>query len=82
MTKEQLEAKVAEIEERAKAKEAAALEEKRNKTFYGENFKMQNIENRNDAWKQFAQAMIEKRALSLQDSKLAAGGGNGTTDGT
>lgn len=83
MTREELEKKVEEIETRAAEKQAKDLEEKRNKSFYNEgNFKMQNIENRNDAWQQFAQAMIEKRALSLQDSKLAAGGGEGTTAGT
>lgn len=82
MTREELEKKVEEIETRAAEKQAKDLEEKRTKTFYGDNFKMNNTEVRNDAWQQFAQAMIEKRALSLQDSKLAAGGGEGTTAGT
>lgn len=84
MNIEDLTKKIEEIEERAKAKEAAALEEKRNKSFYNKgNFKMQNTENRNKAWQDLANAMIEQRALSITDQVSSAvyGTDSGTDTG-
>lgn len=82
MTREELLKRVEEVEQRAAAKQAKDLEEKRNKSFEKDNFKHMENRNYNDAWKQFADAILEKRALSLTNGVLPAGGGEGTDNGT
>lgn len=77
MTLEELTKKVEEVETRAAEKQAKDLEEKRTNTFYnGDNFKMNNKETRNQAWQEIANAMIEKRALSI-DATLGHDTANG-----
>ena len=66
MEKRELEQKVEELEKRAQEltekAEARKAEEERQKAFYEGNHKMTNTENR--AWKQIADAILEKRAIS------------------
>jgi HK97 family phage major capsid protein len=76
MTREELEKKVEEIETRAAEKQAKDLEEKRNKSFYEGNFKMNENKVENRTWKDLANAMIEKRALSIT-STLGEDAANG-----
>ena len=71
MTREELEKKVEEIETRAAEKQAKDLEEKRNKSFYGDNFKMNENKVENRTWSDLANAMIEKRALSITSTLQA-----------
>lgn len=70
-----------EAEERAAARKA---EEERRNIFYKGNHNMNNTENRNNAWAEFAKAMIENRALSItdQDSTTAGYAVYGEDDGT
>lgn len=70
---EAMETKAAEMQKAAEERAAARkAEEERNAAFYNHNFKgnnTMNTENR-EAWAEVAKAMLEKRALSIQDNVL------------
>lgn len=77
MTREELEKKVEELETRAaEIKEQKRVEE-RNKSYYKGNFKNMNTENRT-AWQEVAKALVEKRALSIQNNVLGDNVGTDT----
>lgn len=73
MTINELETKVNEIEKRAAQKKA----EERTNNFYKGNFKNMNTENRT-AWQEVAKALVEKRALSIQNNVLGDNVGTDT----
>lgn len=81
MEKRELEQKVEELEKRAQElkekAEARKAEEERKQTFYEGRKNTMHNENR-EAWTEVAKAMLEKRALSIQNNVLGDNVGTGT----